>query len=112
MIDVPQPEGRPSPGQMLRLVWLALRLAWQSGPRELATILALVVVQAAGLAAIVLLSQRLVQDVLAGTDVVASAALVAGVGAVLAFCRSLSNEQQRMLNERCERHTRSRIHDV
>src|SRR5690349_19351610 len=112
MFDFPEPEGRPSPGRLARVVWLALRLAWRSGPRELATILALVAVQAAGLAVLVLLSRNLVEDVLAGSDVVSSAVLVAGLGAVLAFCTSLSNEQQQMLNERCERHTRSRIHDV
>jgi ATP-binding cassette subfamily B protein len=112
MIDVPRPEGRPSLGRLLRIVGLALRLAWRSGRRELVTILVLAGAQAGGLAFVVLLSRRLLDDLVSGSSVVGSAVAVAGVGALLAFCASIANEQQKLLAERCERHARSRLLDV
>ena len=112
MIEPPQHPPRASFAGLARTIGLALKFAWRSGRRELTTILLLTLVQAAGLAVVLLLSQRLVEDVIAGENVVGAAALVTGVGAVLAFCSSVANEQQQMLTERCERHARSRVHAV
>src|ERR1700752_3672766 len=112
MIDAPQRPERASVVGMARTVGLAVGFAWRSGRRELVTILVLTAVQAAGLAVVLLLSRRLVEDVLAGSGVGGPAALVAGVGAVLASCSSVANEQQQMLTERCKRHARSRLHEV
>src|SRR4051812_20595839 len=71
MIEPESPD-RPSPREFLRIVALALRLAWQAGRRETLTIAVLQLVQAAGLAVLLLLSQRVVEDVLAGRGVAGS----------------------------------------
>jgi ABC-type multidrug transport system fused ATPase/permease subunit len=110
-----QPTGRPSPRRLARVVGLALGLAYQAGRRQLLAIVALQAVQAAGYALLLLLSRRVIDDVLGGGGAVAvidSAALVAGLGALVAFSSSVATEQQLVLAELCERHARSRVLDV
>ena len=101
------------------LVAAALRIVWAAGPREATIAIALEIVGGLGTGAMVLLSKRILDGILAADrsgagveDFLPDVAVLAAVAAVLGLLAAVRREQEELLAELTTRHVQARILDV
>jgi ATP-binding cassette subfamily B protein len=119
IFDLESAQHNRSRRELPRVIAGAVRLLWAAGRRELATLVALEALAAAGIAALVLLGQDALSGVLAAdrtgggwSGFLPQVAALAVVSTLLTVGHVVVSREQQLLTELTGRHAQARIHDV